>query len=412
MDSSRNIGSRSSSSNSSGSSRSAGDIRDSGLRSFPSQVWSSFVDAFVETLQANGPMGAPSVGAVAAKATPPPTRLPAVKRLVAVGDLHGDFAKTLTAFRMAGLIDTEGRWSGGTTSVVQVGDQLDRGGEEIPILYFLERMKQEASRSGGAVHVLNGNHETMNVMGNFRYADPTAKHDFRRWYLLQQLGANLKKRCGVEPGLREVPRLSQCPEGLNPDLCARYLALRPRGPLTQRFLAPNPTVLQVGGNVFVHGGVLPHHVQYGLERINAETTEWMLGERRAEVGEDPRSVIPEFLLGARAVVWARDYSNKPERCKCDVLTEALDAIPGGDRMIMGHTIQSPGINSSCDGRAMRIDVGMSAGCADAQPEVLEILDDDKVYRLVQQGDRVVRVPVEEAVPKRKATDVPPSRVAA
>lgn len=53
---------------------------------------------------------------------------------------------------------------------VQVGDQLDRGDEELRILYFFERLQQEAAAAGGALHVLNGNHETMNIMGDSRYA--------------------------------------------------------------------------------------------------------------------------------------------------------------------------------------------------------------------------------------------------
>ena len=40
------------------------------------------------------------------------------------------------------------------------------------------------------------------------------------------------------------------------------------GSITRRFLAPHPTVLQIGSTLFVHGGILPEHAQYGLERIN------------------------------------------------------------------------------------------------------------------------------------------------
>ena len=49
---------------------------------------------------------------------------------------------------------TERVWHG-----MQVGDQLDRGDHELEILYFLERLQREAARAGGALHVLNGNHE-------------------------------------------------------------------------------------------------------------------------------------------------------------------------------------------------------------------------------------------------------------
>lgn len=49
----------------------------------------------------------------------------------------------------------------------------------------------------------------------------------------------------------------------------------------------------------MHGGVLPEHAQYGLERINQETADWLLGKVQE---------MPDFLAGRRAVVWAREYS--------------------------------------------------------------------------------------------------------
>ncbi len=54
----------------------------------------------------------------------------------------------------------------------QVGDILDRGDHELRTLMFLERLAGEARAAGGALHLLNGNHETMNAMGDLRYATP------------------------------------------------------------------------------------------------------------------------------------------------------------------------------------------------------------------------------------------------
>jgi hypothetical protein len=50
--------------------------------------------------------------------------LPAVPRLVAIGDLHGDLRKARRAFRLGGLIDENDRWIGGTTTAVQVDDRF------------------------------------------------------------------------------------------------------------------------------------------------------------------------------------------------------------------------------------------------------------------------------------------------
>ena len=54
------------------------------------------------------------------QAQPGATFWPAVPRLVAIGDLHGDMDKAQQAFRLGGLIDEQGRWSGGSTTAVQV----------------------------------------------------------------------------------------------------------------------------------------------------------------------------------------------------------------------------------------------------------------------------------------------------
>lgn len=97
--------------------------------------------------------------------------------------------------------------------------------------------------------------------------------------------------------------------------------------------------------------------------------------------------MPPFLSGRSGVVWSRDYSNEDEQyCRCDKLKEALAAIPGAERMVVGHTIQECGINSACSEQVFRIDVGMSEGCGNHDVQVLEIHNDKEVRRLVQSQD--------------------------
>lgn len=107
----------------------------------------------------------------------PPTFVSAPgRRIIAVGDLHGDLAQTRSALEMAGVLSSYGpdSWIGGETVVVQLGDILDRGEDEIAILSLLRSLDIQAKSSGGAVFQVNGNHETMNVEGDFRYVDPGA----------------------------------------------------------------------------------------------------------------------------------------------------------------------------------------------------------------------------------------------
>ncbi|EHA8588076.1 Shewanella-like protein phosphatase 2 [Cocos nucifera] len=328
-------------------------------------ILSSFVDAFVDFSVSGfffpNPKPNPS--------GPPATRLPAPGRLVAIGDLHGDLPKTLQALSLAGLADpSTARWTGGATVAVQVGDVLDRGGDELRLLYLLHHLKLQAAAAGGALHTIHGNHEIMNVSGNFRYATPAGVDEFRRWALWYRAGLAMKRLCpGVEPPPDPFKGIPKSFPGVKKEfwegIRARLAALRPDGPITNRFLVGNQTVLLVGDSVFVHGGLLQNHIQYGLEKINEEVRDWIMGLKGR--------ISPVFVRSRDSVVWLRAFS-EGLNCDCQQLEGVLELIPGARRMVMGHTIQEEGINGVCGDRAIRIDVGLSKGCSDGLPEVLEI----------------------------------------
>uniref|UniRef100_A0A803MUQ1 Calcineurin-like phosphoesterase domain-containing protein n=1 Tax=Chenopodium quinoa TaxID=63459 RepID=A0A803MUQ1_CHEQI len=290
-------------------------------------------------------------------------------RLIAVGDIHGDLEKCKQSLRLSGIIDATGNWSGGSSTVVQIGDVLDRGNDEIKILYFLERLKRQADKAGGKVITMNGNHEIMNINGDFRFITADSLKEFSNWAFWYN-------------GLRK-----EFHEGFR----ARIAALKPNGPLSTRFLANNATVLVMGESVFVHGGLLANHVNHGLERINKEVKDWINGVRG--------DLWRDIGRGSNSVVWLRRFSHElAESCDSEALEHVLTTIPGAKRMIMGHTIQGKGINGACEGKAIRIDVGMSKGCINGLPEVLEIAKNSEARVLTanpayqdSNGSRVVRI---------------------
>ena len=143
------------------------------------------------------------------------TRPPA-ETVVAIGDLHGDLSATRRALKLAGAIDDDDRWVGGKLIVVQTGDVLDRGDEDRGVLDLLERLRDEAKRAGGELLSLAGNHEIMNVMGDFRYITQGGLDAFG--------GA-----------------------------AARLDAFRPGGRYALK-IAERPIYVRVGDTVFVHGG--------------------------------------------------------------------------------------------------------------------------------------------------------------
>jgi hypothetical protein len=254
---------------------------------------------------------------------------PAAKRIVAIGDLHGDLAATRAALRLAGALGPDERWAGGKLVVVQTGDQLDRGDDEPEILDLLERLGKEASAAGGALHVLNGNHEVMNVEGDFRYVTPDGFRDYAG---------------------REAAVHRQLVEGAPAEQRGRAAAFLP-GESVARRLAKRLSILQVGDNVFVHGGLLEQHVRYGIDRINREIQAWMSAPRMQRA--------PSIAMSADGPLWLRIYSDGvPASSACDELARVLRSL-SAKRLVVGHTVQDQGINSACQGLVWRIDVGLS-----------------------------------------------------
>ena len=322
--------------------------------------------------------GASSTSPPAAGAGPyPPLRVTAKGRVVALGDVHGDIGQARRALTIAGVLGEDGdavnpTWIGGDTVVVQVGDVLDRGDDEIAILILLQKLHKAAQADGGAVYILNGNHEVLNVSGDFRYVTQGAFQESTRFgeHLVNLFGDAFRDAFG---GNEEDPRKKQ--------VKARVGLFSPGGPLAQQ-LAMNSTVLIVNDTVFAHGGLMPRHVEFGLEKLNNAVADWMRG---AEISSEEDRTALGMAIGSvkDSVVWNRtfgqeNFMSQGDRDRaCETLGKTLDAIDGAKRLVVGHTPQLGGCNAECDGRIWRIDVGMSFGVVGADPEVIEIVGDEE-----------------------------------
>lgn len=275
---------------------------------------------------------AASTGNVAKSCTlaPIPLVAPAKpKRLVAIGDLHGDLAATKSALRAAGVIDASDAWSGGDTVIVQTGDILDRGDDEQEIHELLDKLTPQAKAAGGDIVLLDGNHELMQGALDFRYITPGSQTDF---------GGDRAK------------------------------AFAPGGPWAKRLARSNIAAI-IDGNVFSHAGVLGHWAPH-LDAENLAARCWLDGQ--AGGPED----APRALSSDDSPVWTRVYGTPGVDCA------ALDAVLAklsAKRMIVGHTPQRSGITNDCDGKLWRIDVGLAAYYG-GPIEVLELGDSPRVLR--------------------------------
>lgn len=89
------------------------------------------------------------------------------RRLVVVGDVHGQYEPFATILHHAGLIDEHLNWTGSRDRLIQMGDILDRGPCAKETNALLDKIQHQAARCGGEVIRLVGNHELEILLSNF-----------------------------------------------------------------------------------------------------------------------------------------------------------------------------------------------------------------------------------------------------
>jgi hypothetical protein len=238
---------------------------------------------------------------------------PGGERIVAAGDLHGDLDNAIAALRLAGVVDAAGHWTGGTATLVQTGDVTDRGPDSRAILGWLRALRGEARAAGGEVIALLGNHELMNLRGDWRYVHPGDVTAY---------------------GGEEARRAAFGPEGED-----------------GRWLRSLDVAAKVGDTVFVHGGVHPDFAAVGLGALSARV--------RAAIDQPGQDEV--VLVGENSPTWYRGYVMEPEASVCPALTRTLAQL-GARRMVVGHTTRRDGrVEARCEGALVVIDVGIADG---------------------------------------------------
>ncbi|OEU18365.1 Metallo-dependent phosphatase [Fragilariopsis cylindrus CCMP1102] len=267
------------------------------------------------------------------------------QRLICIGDVHGDLWALQDFLEISGVYDRQlDEWIGGNTIVVQCGDILDRGVEELACYKLLCKLSQQAIHTDGKVILLVGNHEAMNSMGLFQYAINDLEHE-------RKIGLAVDEE--LETPNWRIQYAKNQP--------SRWSSYEPGGLLATSLLANMKVAIRVGRTVCVHAGLRPSHLKDngGIEGMNKQFRDW---------------ITLETGPGAVGPIWMRDYSYphdqppKDENGSTTRMIEETLLLLDCDRMIMGHTIQRQ-INCVLHGRAWRIDVGASRGCGSGTPEI-------------------------------------------
>jgi len=304
------------------------------------------------------------IALVAMAASPP-------QRIIAIGDLHGDYAAWTTIARASGVADAKGHWAGGKTILVQLGDITDRGPDSLKIVRSLQQLQKEARRKGGQAIVVLGNHEAMNLIGDNRYTTPGEYAAFansqsaaRRDNLYEANRARLEaaaKATNPAAGPEQVRAawMAEHPLGW----IEHYLAWSPTGELG-RWATSNPAVLKIGGTLLVHGGLSVEYARQPLEAVNKRIAAAMAAgdDSDASVLTDPLGPLwYRGLVQTDSEAQAARAAAKPPLPPLtpeQELTAVLTAY-GAERLVVAHTPSLTGIQITNGGRLARIDTGIS-----------------------------------------------------
>ncbi len=277
-----------------------------------------------------------------------------VDRIVAIGDLHGDYEQFRSVMTMTKLIDDSGAWIGGKTHLVQTGDIPDRGPDSLLIIRDLQALQKKARKAKGYVHLLIGNHESMNIYGDLRYVHPgeyialrdkrsaARQLDYYQRFIIY-MTAN-----GSETIIDDAFKtqwMTTYPLGY----VEHRVLWQPGGELG-RWARKYNTVIKINDVLFVHGGINPHQPFLSIREINKTISE--------ELG---KSLLPEGALtnSEEGPLWYRGLANNPEESELPALVNMLEHYEAR-HIVVGHTTTRGVVIPRFDSRVISIDVGLAS----------------------------------------------------
>ena len=270
-----------------------------------------------------------------------------VKKIVAIGDLHGDYDNFVEILMGVKLVDDSLHWIGGETHLVQTGDILDRGPDGKKILDLIMVLEKEAEKAGGMVHMLIGNHEEMNVTGiaidNPRYVTVEQFVDFLPENFVEKKEKDFKKdfdKNNNDSTNSDVSYESELrnywAEVLRKDRRAKLEYIRNFNDNYGKWINEHNAVIKINHTVFVHGGISKAYSTRSLKDINnqlrRELEEFRLALKR---GTTLRS-RPKIVYDQKGPLWYRDLAQNEDEGFADEVQEILNNL-GAKHMVIAHT---------------------------------------------------------------------------
>ena len=265
---------------------------------------------------------------------------PNCDRLVIIGDIHGDIKRLKTILIDAKIINNNIEWIAEppNTVVVQMGDQVDSLNrdesiaewevlDDVEVIYFTNLLDKFAQSKGGRFISIIGNHEFMNVIGNYSYVSS------------KSMANNENKR-------RDL--------------------FKAKGVLSP-ILSKRPIVLKIGELFFCHAGLTTKHLEL-LKKYDKDISYinriWKNFVLHGNVLKEDKELFDNILLDYNGILWTRELDNQND------LNEMLKSI-NCTFMFVGHTVMD-GIKFY-NNKVWYTDTGISRAFGNNKYQYMEII---------------------------------------
>lgn len=270
-------------------------------------------------------------------------RYPATDQMLVLSDIEGNFEAFKIILQNAGVINAAFNWTYGKGRLVLVGDFFDRGLNVTEVLWLIYKLEAEAEEAGGKVHYILGNHEAMNLCGEYGYV--------RNKYLenAQLIGEeyNLWFDNNSELG---------------------------------RWLRTKNAVEKIGDYAFCHAGVSPKLAKttLSLSDIN-DIARKHIGTAYGEISDSLAQYVYNPNYG---ILWYRDAAKN--KITIDEMDAAL-AFVGATRIVVGHTLV-PEVTALYDGRLICVDLFHDENLRLGDLKTL-LIEEGRLYSLHSTGEK-------------------------
>ncbi len=282
------------------------------------------------------------------------------EKIFAIADIECGFAHTVHILQAGNVIDEEYRWIYGENHLVVNGDMFSRGLDMMALLWLLYKLDHEALEAGGKVHIIIGNHEAMNLRGDVRYVEDR----YVEW--ASSMGIP------YEDLFNEDTELG-------------------------RWLRSKNTIIRIGRNLIVHGGISPEFVEREITPLEANR----LVRRDLGLQTSELEGTSEFVFRTWGPLWYRGMvriREDREPVFAEDMPPILDYFDV-DRFVVGHC-KGPEIMKLREKLVVVIDVNHMGNWAsgDSRALLIEHKDGkDHLWAVYDSGEKK-EVPEGEAVP--------------